>query len=80
MHLSVASQRWRVALLLASTSSRARLRSSLSPNGMSDEFARIASESGLLRPAAVRDLESGTLWDGITPQPSRSPEEVIGLT
>ena len=47
---------------------------------ISDDFARKVGESGLLRPAASRALESGWLWSGPEPGPEYSPVQVIELT
>ena len=47
---------------------------------LSEDFAKRAEQSGLLRPAALQRVESGTLWDGSVPEPAYTPQEVISLT
>ena len=46
---------------------------------ISEEFARRAADSGLLRPKALQQQEDGTLWDGPRPSRQYSPHEVIDL-
>ena len=69
---------WRPLLILAAAGRSPG--PACSSDGLTDEFAKRATESGLLRPAAIREAESGALWDGPTPERHYEPLDVIELT